>query len=78
MCQIPSFMCQVHVSFGFDLDQISGLETDRLTQIPLIRVSQQVLRTKKNARNSWLGRGTHMSEFPEMDAHERGPRNGRT
>ena len=33
---------------------------------------------KKNARNSWLGRGTNMSEVLEMDAHERGPRNGRT
>ena len=32
----------------------------------------------KNARNSWLGRGTHMSEVLKMDAHERGPTNGPT
>ena len=31
-----SLMCQVHVSFGFNSDQIFGFETDRHTQIQLI------------------------------------------
>ena len=34
-------MCQVHVSFVFDSDQMYVSETDRLTQTPLIEVSKK-------------------------------------
>ena len=42
-CQVSSFMCQVHVSFGFDSDQIFGF--------PHVEVSQQVLQTCGSLKN---------------------------
>ena len=34
------FMCQVHVSFGFDSDQILGFETDKRTNWPRFHLQE--------------------------------------